>query len=136
MFFDSEAAKAFSCGKTKCSYLVNYGVAPYFLALLNTQVMELEHCIPSFDKSLNKIEKLGQTDLHIRLWDNSEYIVVSKYYSSEFLDKAAAADICLKCEKCLGPLQTEKVIPASSNGPNVNRVFSIYLRSKEEVRIY
>ena len=98
--------------------------------------MELEHCIPSFDKSLNKIEKLGQTDLHIRLWDNSEYIVVSKYYSSEFLDKAAAADICLKFEKCLGPLQTEKMIQASSNDPNVNRLFSIYLRSKEEVRIY
>jgi len=29
MFPDSEIAKAFACGKTKCSYLVNYGIDCY-----------------------------------------------------------------------------------------------------------
>ena len=36
IFSDSEETKAFSCGKTKCSYLENYGIASYFLELLNS----------------------------------------------------------------------------------------------------
>ena len=30
MFPDSQIAKQFQCGKTKCSYLINFGLAPYF----------------------------------------------------------------------------------------------------------
>ena len=43
MFCDSEVAKTFSCVKTKCSYLVNLDIAPYFLELLNTQLIEIEY---------------------------------------------------------------------------------------------
>ena len=64
MFSDSEVAKAFSCDKTKCSYLVNYGIAPYFIELLSTQSMELEHFAALFDGS-HKVKKQGQVDLRI-----------------------------------------------------------------------
>ena len=58
--------------------------------------MELEHL---FDESHNKVEKQWQMDLLIRFWDTSEDIVTTRYYSSEYLGKVAAADICLKFEK-------------------------------------
>ena len=61
-------------------------------------------------------------DLGIRFWDNSEDIAATRYYSSEFLGNAAAADIDLKFEKCLGPLQKERKIQIS-HGPNVNLRF-------------
>ena len=60
MFSDSEVAKAFSCGKTKCSCLENYGIASYLIGLLNTQLMKLEHFVSLFDESHNKVEKQGQ----------------------------------------------------------------------------
>ena len=51
MFSDSDAAKAFSCGRTKYSYLVNDSIVPYFLELLNTQLMEFKHFVALFDES-------------------------------------------------------------------------------------
>ena len=44
MFPDSEIAKQFSLGKDKMSYLINFGLAPYFktkLALLKTREEEM-----------------------------------------------------------------------------------------------
>ena len=38
LFPDSNIAKIFACGKTKCSYIVTYGLAPYFKGLLNDTV--------------------------------------------------------------------------------------------------
>ena len=35
MFSDSNIAKNFACGKTKYSYIVTYGLAPYSKSLLN-----------------------------------------------------------------------------------------------------
>ena len=66
MFSDKEVVKAFSCGKTEYSYVLNYGIAPYFLELLNTQWVELEHFVALFDESYNKVEKQGKIDLHIQ----------------------------------------------------------------------
>lgn len=51
LFSDSDAAKALSCGKIKCSYLINYSIVPYFLELLNTQLIELKHFLALFDQS-------------------------------------------------------------------------------------
>ena len=31
MFPDSDIAREFTCGKTKCSYIVKFGITPYFL---------------------------------------------------------------------------------------------------------
>ena len=45
MISDGEVAKAFPFGKRKCSSIENYSVAPYFLEVLNTQLMELEHSV-------------------------------------------------------------------------------------------
>ena len=64
--------------------------------------MKLKHFVALFDESNNKVEKQGQMDLHTQFWDTSEDIVATRYFSSEFLGKAAVTDISLKFEKCLG----------------------------------
>ena len=38
MFPDSATAKQFQCGKTKCSYLISYGIAPYYHDILLKQL--------------------------------------------------------------------------------------------------
>ena len=30
MFKDSKIAQSFTCGSTKCSYMINFGLEPYF----------------------------------------------------------------------------------------------------------
>ena len=60
-----------------------------------------------FDESYNRLQKQGQTDLHIQFWYNPEDIVATRYYSYEFLGKAGTADICLNY---LDPSQKDKMI--------------------------
>ena len=57
MFSDSEVARAFSCGKTKCSCLVNHAIGSYFTKLLSTRLKELKHFVSLFDESHNNVGK-------------------------------------------------------------------------------
>ena len=93
--------------------------------------MELEYFVALCNESYNKVEKQGQMDLHIWFWDNSEDIAGTRYYSSEFLGKAAASDICLKFEKCFDLLQKEKLMQVS-DGPNVILHFLKILGEKKK----
>ena len=65
MFPDSQVAKIFAYGKTKCKYLVRHGIAPYFKEVLTKSLMELEHYVCLFDESYSNIVKKGQMDMHI-----------------------------------------------------------------------
>ena len=96
--------KGFHLAKTKCSYLANYGISYFLELLLNTPLMELEHFLALSFESHDKVEKQGQTYIHIGFWNNFEDIVATRYYSSRFLGKTGGADIFSKLEKCLGPL--------------------------------
>ena len=57
MFHDSQIAKNFSCGKTKCTYILCFGVAPYFKELLCTTLSEVDHFVCQFDESYNHVKK-------------------------------------------------------------------------------
>lgn len=102
MFPDSTTTKNFSCRKTKCSYIVNYGITPYFLELLNSQPKELEHYLTLFDDSFNHVVK--QSQIHIQFWDSSNNSVATRYYSSENLGKAEATNVYSNFEHCLESL--------------------------------
>ena len=60
----------FSCGKTKCGFIVKFEIAPYFVELLNSQLKDVEYFVALFDESFNcvakKNNKKKQMDLHIR----------------------------------------------------------------------
>ena len=51
MFPDSNIAKNFACGKTRCSYIVTFGLAPYFKGLLNDTLSSLDCFVAMFDES-------------------------------------------------------------------------------------
>ena len=66
MFPDSGITNNFSCGKTKCGFIVKFGIAPYFVELLNSQLKDVEYFVALFDESFNCVAKKIQMDLHIR----------------------------------------------------------------------
>lgn len=53
MFMDSEIAKNFACGKDKTSYIIKFGLAPYFKKKLIASVNKAGPFILMFDESLN-----------------------------------------------------------------------------------
>ena len=123
MFPDSNIAKNFACGKTKCSYIVTYGLAPYFKSLLNDTLSSLDCFVAMFDESYNKISRRGQMHLHVRFWDIKNNCVATWYFNSKFLGKAAAQDIYKKFNECISELDENKLLQVSSDGPNVNLAF-------------
>ena len=132
MFPDSRTAKNFSCGETKCGFIVKFGIAPYFVELLNSQLKDLEYFVAFFDESFNYVsKKQKQMDLHIRFWDSDKDVVATRHYSSEFLAESSGNDICSHFEQCLCPLEKEK-LQVSSDGPNVNLLFLKVLTEKRE----
>ena len=89
MFPDSRIALNFNCGKTKCSYLVCFGLAPYFHDKLMSNLRQsgVVYAISS-DKSLNRVLQSEQKDVIIPFWDNQENKVCSRYFDSRFLGHA------------------------------------------------
>ena len=77
------------------------------------------------------LQKNPQRDLLIRFWDSNKDVVATRYYSSEFLGKSSANDICSHFELCLDPLEKEK-LQVSSDGPNVNLLFLKILAEKRK----
>ena len=54
MFSDSAIASSFQLSKTRCSYYVNYGLAPFIKDLLAKDVRYSPYFSVLFDESLNK----------------------------------------------------------------------------------
>ena len=60
MFRDSKIAELFLSGTTKCSYIINSDICPYFKPLLDQALKEAPYFARSFDKSYNSTIKKGQ----------------------------------------------------------------------------
>ena len=130
MSSDSDIAKHFSCGKTKCAYLISFGIAPCFKEMLSNVLNGVTHYVALFDESYNKVTKNGQMDIHIRFWDPTENIVKTRYWTSEFLGKASANDLSEKFCNGIAKLDQSKLIQISSDGPNVNLAFLKIIKEK------
>lgn len=63
------------------------------------------------------------------MWPNEliENCITNRYYHSELLGKVAALNIYEKFENCLSQLVKNKLLQVSSDDPNVNTGFQIYL---------
>ena len=81
-----------------------------------------------FDESIDCIVKANQVDL--QFWDSSKGIVAKRYYSSEFLGKSSANEICSHFKQCLGLLEKEKLLHVSSDVPIINLLFLKVLTEK------
>ena len=72
MFPGNKTVEKFSCGRTKCGYCINHGLAPYFLKTLMMELKESPKYVLSFNESLNKKLQKGQMDILIRYWDSDK----------------------------------------------------------------
>ena len=123
MFNDSDIAKDFSLGKTKLSYNICYGIAPHFRGMLIDCLKEVPFYSLSFDESYNNALKKGQMDLHVRYWENTKNIVVTRYLDSSFMGKSSAQDVYTHFKSCAQSLEDAKYLQISSDGPNLHLAF-------------
>ena len=65
MFPDSNIAKNFTCGKTKCSSKLCHGIAPFDKESVIIELKEVPYYTTLFDESYNKMCKKSQMDLHV-----------------------------------------------------------------------
>ena len=65
MFHDSKIAWNFKLGKTKCSYVLCHGIAPYCNDVLHETLKKTMYLVVLFDESYNNSVKKGQMDMHV-----------------------------------------------------------------------
>ena len=123
MFPGHNIIEKFTLGKTKCSYILNYGLAPFFTDLLEEEVKLSPKYGLSFDESLNKKLQKGQMDILVRYWDWERHIAQTRYLNSEFLGGAKSEQILENFVAGSKRLDHSKMIQVSSDGPNVNLKF-------------
>lgn len=123
MFPDSEIAKQFTCGRKKCSYLINFGLAPYFSNELISKLQKVSHYVILFDESYNSVTKSEQMDFHVRFWDADNNCTITRYLSSQFLTKGDAETLLKHFKEATSELDPSKLLQISMDGPNVNLKF-------------
>ena len=105
MFPDSIIAQHMSCGPTKLSYLISFGIAPYFMDLLLKELKDAPCFVISFDESFNEELEKEQMDF-IRYFKDGE--VKSRYLSSGILGHTTAKDLKRAFEECTEKLDLKK----------------------------
>ena len=121
MYADSQIAQKFSCGKTKCSYLITHGLASYFYDRMLTSLKDGDvKYVISFDESLNRTQQQEQMDVIICFWDNEKNKVCSRYFDSNFLGHTSAQDLLKSLQSLLTTLNPMGLIQLSTDGPHTN----------------
>ena len=133
IFRDSQIASKFSLSKTKYSYIINFGLAPYFSELLLSQIKASSFFVISYDESLKKILRNEQMDCSIIFWNNETGVLCSRYFDSKFLLRPNSKNLFEKL------LDLSKLRQLSMDGPNVNwdvlKLMSNHQEEKEHPNI-
>ena len=131
MFPDSAIAKQFSCGKTKCLYLIKYGLAPYFHQKV-VDTIQKPGCLFTvcFDESFNRVIQEEQMDLVLHFWDNERKQVISRYFGSKFLGHRTASDLLDNFLKSLESFNQANLLQISMDGPRTNWKFFDNLKTQ------
>lgn len=127
LFPDSQIASKVKLQKTKVSYGIIYGLAPFFKEQLREILLQCDMFAVGFDESLNKVSQNQQMDLVVRFWHPDKNEVCTRYLASVFLDKAAATDILVAFQNGLTGFDLKKMVQVSMDGPNVNKAFYSHL---------
>ena len=118
MFPDSIIAQHMSCGPTKLSYPISFGIAPHFMDLLLKELKDAPCFVISFDESFNEELEKEQMNFIVRYFKDGE--VKSRYLSSGFLGHTTAKDLKRAFEECTEKLNLKNLIQVSMDGPNIN----------------
>ena len=118
LFPDSVIAQKMNCGPTKLSYLICFGIAPYFKQQFLKELKEAQCYVISFDESLNTELHEEQMDFLVRYFHKDK--VTCRYITSGFLGHTRAEDLKMKFEEGIIELEKKKMLQISMDGPNVN----------------
>ena len=129
MFNNSQIAKKFALSKTKCAYLINYGVALCYKETLVESAKRSLCFAFSFDKSLNSAFQEEQMDCLIRIWNDAECQVETQYLDSKFLSQPNAKNLLEILLEALTPLGIYNLI-------QVSIIFLIILFSEKHVFMF
>ena len=124
MFADSKVCRQFSMGAQKCSYVINFGLGPFFQKKLVELVKKSPFFSISFDESLNEVLKKQQMDFVVSYWDCSKQRSCVQYFTSKFPKYCSADDLNLCLNEAIKELDQSKMIQLSMDGPHVN--WSLY----------
>ena len=75
VFSDSVIASSFQLNKIKCSYYVNYGLAPFITDLVVKDVRSSPYFMVLFDESFNKVLEQNEMDIQLRYWNDGDDLV-------------------------------------------------------------
>ena len=117
-FQDSKIAQQWSCGATKLSYLITFGIAPYFKELLLTELTEASCFVLSFDESFNPELQQEQMDFVVRYF--AQDMVKTRYLTSAFLGHTRAEDLKAKFEGTVSYFNVKKLAQVSMDWSHVN----------------
>lgn len=120
MFPDSDIARGMQLKKSKVSYVIVYGIAPYFKQQLVQEIQPCTAFVVGFDESLNKISQKQQMDISLRFWNKQTNKVSSRYFNSVFLERTTANDLLNGLKNGLDGLNLDCILQLSMDGPNVN----------------
>ena len=123
MFLGSQIAQSFSCGAIKCAYLACFSIYPYFHELLIEKIRGVKYYTLLFDESLNQINQKKQMNMIARFWDSKSNKVTERYFNSEFIGHATAADMSTHFRNGMVLLNPSSLVQISMDGPNVNWKF-------------
>ena len=87
MFGSNEITEKFTCGKTKCSYFLSFGLAPYFNKLLSQAIIRSPYFVISFNESLNYVSQDEQVDIAIHFRNEEKGLAETRYFDSQFLSR-------------------------------------------------
>ena len=76
-----------------------------------------------FDEGLNQINQKKQMDMIVRFWDSKSKRVTVRYFNSEFMSHATAADMLIHFKHGMALLNPISLVQISIGGPNVNWKF-------------
>ena len=113
MFNDSQIAKKFALSETKCAYLVNYGMAPYYKKTLVELTKRSPYFAFSFNESLNSAFQEEQMDWDIKFWNDAKCQVKTRYLDLRFLSRPNAKNLLEKLLEALTQLGIYNLIQVS-----------------------
>lgn len=121
MFPDSKVAQSCKLGKTKQTYTICFGLAPYFQNILYKKISDSSFISVSFDECFNQVLQKAQVDYFVRYFDDKKKEVVSQYLSSQFIGHSRAEDLKKSFASATKDIDLQKVVHIGMDGPNVNK---------------
>ena len=133
MFKDSYIAAKIKFGKTKCSYFINYSLAPYIKEQLEKYISSSLFYVVSFDESMNSVLQNEQMDVAIWFWNDFKKQAETRYLTSEFLYGPNAENLVNSLSSSPKHLDQQNLLQLYMDGPSVNsKVLDIVSEKRNE----